>query len=270
MKKQSLTRDMIGEERQWEKGGRQEPLWGFSLEQGKWWCQFPRWKLDGNSDLKALEFCLGHIVKVCERHLHGLVRYACAKLFQSCLTLCDPLGCSLPVSSVHGGSPGKNTGVGCRALFQKDKTVRSLVLLRCPLVFTSKRVLCEPRHGFDGSIGGGGGLAAKSRPTLAIPMDCSPPGSSVRGILQARILEWVATSFSGDLPDTQIEPGSLALPVDYQLSFEGNPGGIRAKAKNKCGVKKWYQYMKTGFCSFCLSIFFTRECMAQQIERSVD
>ena len=28
------------------------------------------------------------------------------------------------------------------------------------------------------------------------PMDCSPPGSSVLGILQARILEWVATSFS--------------------------------------------------------------------------
>ena len=29
-------------------------------------------------------------------------------------------------------------------------------------------------------------------PTLGDPMDCSPPGSSVRGILQARILEWVA------------------------------------------------------------------------------
>ena len=32
--------------------------------------------------------------------------------------------------------------------------------------------------------------------TLCDPMDCSPPGSSVRGILQARILEWVAMSFS--------------------------------------------------------------------------
>ena len=32
--------------------------------------------------------------------------------------------------------------------------------------------------------------------TLCDPMDCSPPGSSVRGIFQARILEWVATSFS--------------------------------------------------------------------------
>ena len=35
-------------------------------------------------------------------------------------------------------------------------------------------------------------LVAQSCPTLCDPMDCSPPGSSVRGILQARILEWVA------------------------------------------------------------------------------
>ena len=32
--------------------------------------------------------------------------------------------------------------------------------------------------------------------TLCDPMDCSPPGSAVHGILQARILEWVAISFS--------------------------------------------------------------------------
>ena len=42
----------------------------------------------------------------------------------------------------------------------------------------------------------GGGLVANSCLTLEIPRDCSPPGSSVRGILQARILEWVAISFS--------------------------------------------------------------------------
>ena len=39
-------------------------------------------------------------------------------------------------------------------------------------------------------------LVAQSCPTLCDPMDCSPPGSSVRGILQARILEWVATPSS--------------------------------------------------------------------------
>ena len=37
---------------------------------------------------------------------------------QSCPTLCDPIDCSLPGSSVHGDSPGKNIGVGCHALLQ--------------------------------------------------------------------------------------------------------------------------------------------------------
>ena len=37
---------------------------------------------------------------------------------QSCPTLCDPVDCSPAGSSVHGDSPGKNTGVGCYALLQ--------------------------------------------------------------------------------------------------------------------------------------------------------
>ena len=41
-----------------------------------------------------------------------------------------------------------------------------------------------------------GSEVAQSCPTLRDPLDCSPPGSSVHGILQARILEWVAISFS--------------------------------------------------------------------------
>jgi len=37
---------------------------------------------------------------------------------QLCLPLCDPMDCSLPGFSVHGDSPGKNTGMGCHALLQ--------------------------------------------------------------------------------------------------------------------------------------------------------
>ena len=37
---------------------------------------------------------------------------------------------------------------------------------------------------------------AQSRPTLRDPMDCSPPGSSIHGIFQARVLEWVAIVIS--------------------------------------------------------------------------
>ena len=49
----------------------------------------------------------------------------------------------------------------------------------------------------------------------ATPMDCSPPGSSVHGMLQARTLAWVAMPSSRGFPDPGIEPGSSAL----QLAF---------------------------------------------------
>ena len=68
-------------------------------------------------------------------------------------------------------SPGKNTGVGC------------YFLLQCMKVKSESEV-------------------AQSCPTLSNPMDCSPPGSSVHGILQARVLEWVAIAFSGTLLQT--------------------------------------------------------------------
>ena len=48
--------------------------------------------------------------------------------------------------------------------------------------------------------------------SLCDPMDCGPPGSSVHGILQAGILEWIAISSFRYLPDPGIEPVSLALP----------------------------------------------------------
>ena len=62
-------------------------------------------------------------------------------------------------------SPGKNTGVGCH------------FLLQCMKVKSE----CE---------------VAQLCPTLSNPMDCSPPGSSIHGIYQARVLEWGAIAFS--------------------------------------------------------------------------
>ena len=54
--------------------------------------------------------------------------------------------------------------------------------------------------------------------TLCNPMDCSPPGSSVHGILQARTLEWVAVPSSTDLLNPRIEPRSPTLQADSLLS----------------------------------------------------
>ena len=50
--------------------------------------------------------------------------------------------------------------------------------------------------------------------TLYNPMECSLQASSVHGILQAKLLEWVAVHFKGDLPDSGIEPRSPTLQAD--------------------------------------------------------
>ena len=57
-------------------------------------------------------------------------------------------------------------------------------------------------------------LVAQSCLTLCDLMDCSPPSSSVFGILQASILERVAIPFSRDLPNPGIKPRSPALQAD--------------------------------------------------------
>ena len=54
-------------------------------------------------------------------------------------------------------------------------------------------------------------LVAKLCPTLCDPLDGSLPGSSVLGISQARILEWVASFFCQDLSNPRIEPESLGF-----------------------------------------------------------
>ena len=65
-------------------------------------------------------------------------------------------------------------------------------------------------------------LVAWSCLTLCDPMDCSPTGSSVHGILQARILKWVASSFSRVSSQPRVKPGSPTLQAD---SLPSEPPG---------------------------------------------
>ena len=62
-------------------------------------------------------------------------------------------------------------------------------------------------------------LVIQSCLTLCDPTDCNPPGSSVRGILQARILQWVVIPFSRGSSQPGIEPWSPASQVE-SLPFE--------------------------------------------------
>ena len=55
-------------------------------------------------------------------------------------------------------------------------------------------------------------------------MDCNPPGLSVHGILQARILEWVAIPSPEDLPDPGTEPGSRTVHVWATREAPGKSG----------------------------------------------
>ena len=80
-------------------------------------------------------------------------------------------------------------------------------------------------------------LVTKSCLTLCDSTDCSPPGFSVHGILQARILGWLLFPSPGDLPDLGIELGLLRCrQIFYWLSYKRSPSasnseGIMVKRK---------------------------------------
>ena len=61
--------------------------------------------------------------------------------------------------------------------------------------------------------------------TLCNAMDCNPRGSSVHGIFQARILEWIAISSSRDIPHPEIKHASLASPALAKGFFTTAPPG---------------------------------------------
>ena len=98
--------------------------------------------------------------------------YAAAESLQSCPILCDPMDCSPPGSSIHGDSPGKNSGVGCHALLQGIFPTQKMNLhLLCLL------------HWLAGSLPLGHlaqfSSVAQSCPTLCNPMNHSTLGLPV-------------------------------------------------------------------------------------------
>ena len=120
-------------------------------------------------------------------------------------------------------SPGKNTGVGCH------------FLLQCMKVKSENEVvqLC---------------------PTPSDPMDCSPPGSSVHGIFQARVLEWGAIAFSHLLYHSSLDGHldrfhvlaivvsaavSTGVDVSFQLDSWGLSGREPARQRRRRTFDPW-------------------------------
>ena len=108
---------------------------------------------------------------------------AAAKSLQSCLTL-QPHRWQPTRLPCPWDSPGKNTGVGCH------------VLLQCMKVKSESEV-------------------AQSCLTLSDPMDHSPPGSSIHGIFQERVLEWGAIAFSVPTPYSREYACPLPLKPEW-------------------------------------------------------
>ena len=81
-----------------------------------------------------------------------------------------------------------------------------------------------------------GVLVVQLCPTLCNPMDYSQPGSSVHGIFQSKILEWVTISFSRCILDPGIKPGSSALQAD---SLPSEPPGKSHKSHICLLLKKF-------------------------------
>ena len=124
----------------------------------------------------------------------------CCSVTKSCQTLCDITNCSTPQTTAHCASlSSTSTGVCSSSC--------PLSLWCCPTVSSSVAFLSFCFHSFPESPVSICFLSysfsfltaycvcaqlLQSCLNLCNPMDCSPPGSSVHGILQARFLEWVA------------------------------------------------------------------------------
>ena len=124
-------------------------------------------------------------------------------------------------------SPGKNIGVGCH------------FLLQCMKVKSESEVL-------------------QSCPTLSDPMDCSLPGSSIHGIFQARVLEWVASA-SSDWVHSKHEIGEGKKKGRYGAREKGlrkevkrgrrlrkgeREGGKTVDWAIELTISKWYKKLK--------------------------
>ena len=138
------------------------PLWAWTLFLSKDWSYYCAYWFYRSPSLRTTTAPTCSVVPTSSPHGQAA---ASAKSLQSCLTLRphrrQPTRLLCPWDS-----PGKNTGVGCH------------FLLQCMKVKSESEV-------------------AQSCLTLSDPMECSLPGSSVHGIFQARVLEWVAIAFSG-------------------------------------------------------------------------
>ena len=157
------------------------------------------------------------LLEIIKLHLCGSRYISVVLVTQSCPTLCNPVDCSPPDFSVHGILLFLITLIGGQLQCCDDFCCTSVCIghryTRVPASWTPSHPIPPGCHGAP-ALGALRHtlnshrlsalhivtfvyvLVTQSCPTLCDPMDCSWPGSSVPGILQARTLEWLAIPFS--------------------------------------------------------------------------
>ena len=121
---------------------------------------------------------------------------AAAKSLQSCLTLCNPMDCSLPGSSVPGVLQAKILEWVAIPFSRGSSQLRDQTCISCIDGWILSPLSQQGSPDKDTAAAAAAAKSLQSCPILCDPIDSSPPGSPVSGILQARTLEWVAISFS--------------------------------------------------------------------------
>ena len=133
---------------------------------------------------------------------------------QSCATFCNPMHCSPAGSSVHGDSPGKNTGVGCHALLQRIFPTQGLDLVR-------------------GYIGEGNGTPLQhSCPEN--PMDGGTWWATVHGVAKSRT-QLSDFTFTFHVHALEKEMATHSSVLALRIPGTGEPGGLLSMGSHRVG-----------------------------------
>ena len=108
---------------------------------------------------------------------------------------------------------------------------------------------------------------AQSCPTLCHPVDCSPPGFSLQGLLQARILEWVVISFSRGSSQPRDQTWVSHITGTRFNLWPTRDWNLPLKTENPLKSFKW---LRTMVVDCCVSDFINNRTVAKSEPRSVE
>ena len=167
---------------------------------------------------KNLKFLLKNLLRASfpRTPCHSSSRWS--EVIQSWPTLCDPIDCSLPGSSIHGIFQARILEWVAISFSKGSSWPRDL---------TGSPALQVDSLPSEPPAATAAAKSLQPCPTLCDPIDGSPLGSSVPGILQARILEWVAISFSNAWK-WKVKVKSLSLVQLLATLWTEEPGRLQS------------------------------------------